>query len=261
MAGPRAAAAPTPASEQQPESLRPPIVAAVMKVEIWSDVVCPWCWIGKRHLEQALAGSPALADVEIVWRSFELDPSAPASRQGDYVTRLAAKYGTDVPAAQQMLDTMTARGAQVGLDFRFDRAQAGNTFDAHRLLHHAATLGRQDALKERLFRATFTQGQQISAVEVLVRAAEEVGLDGPAARAVLASDAYAADVRAEEAEAAALGATGVPFFVVDRRYGVSGAQLPAVLREVLERAHAERAPLRLVAAGDAPGCEGDTCAV
>ncbi len=240
----------------------PEVVAPGMKVEIWSDVVCPWCYIGKRRFEQALAGFPHRDEVEVVWRAFELDPAAPAERTGGYAEHLAAKYGVPVAQAQSMIDTMTATAAEDGLDFSFGTARPGSTFDAHRLLHLAAERGVQDAVKERLLRATFTEGEPIGDAATLVRLVAEAGLDADEARAVLASDRYAAEVRGDEQQARAYGITGVPFFVVDGRYGVAGAQPAEALAQVLAQAWAERSPLQLVGAGtDAPGCEGDTCAV
>ncbi len=233
-----------------------------MKIEIWSDVVCPWCYVGKRRLEQALAAFPHRDEVEVVWRSFELDPQAPSERTGDYAALLAAKYGFSLERGQQMVDTMTATAAQDGLDFRFDRARVGNTFDAHRLLHLAAERRVQDAVKERLMRATFTDGEPVGDVETLVRLGAEAGLDADEARDVLASDRYADEVRADELQARAYGISGVPFFVVDGRYGVSGAQPAAALREVLETAWTESRAVTLVPAGSAaPGCDDDSCAV
>ena len=238
------------------------VVAGGMKVEIWSDVVCPWCYIGKRRFEQALAGFPHSDEVEVVWRSFELDPSAPAERTGGYAEHLAGKYGVPLAQAQSMIDTMTATAAQDGLDFSFQTARPGSTFDAHRLLHLAAERGVQDAVKERLLRATFTEGEPIGDHDTLVRLVSEAGLDADEARAVLASDRYAAEVRGDQQQARAYGITGVPFFVVDGRYGVSGAQPAEALGQVLAQAWAERSPLTMVAAaGHAPGCDGDTCAV
>ena len=233
-----------------------------MRVEIWSDVVCPWCYVGKRRFEQALAAFPHRDEVEVVWRSFELDPSAPAERTEGQALHLAQKYGRTLEQAQEMLDSMTATAAQEGLDFRLDVMRGGNTFDAHRLLHLAAGRGVQDPLKERLMRATFTEGEPVADHETLVRLAAEAGLDAAEARAVLAGDRYADEVRADEREAQRFGISGVPFFVVDRTYGVSGAQPADVLTQVLERAWADRAPVQLVAAGGAaPGCDGDSCAV
>ncbi|CAA9343384.1 MAG: 2-hydroxychromene-2-carboxylate isomerase/DsbA-like thioredoxin domain [uncultured Frankineae bacterium] len=239
----------------------PPSVAPGMKVEIWSDVVCPWCYVGKRRFEQALAGFAHRDEVEVVWRAFELDSTAPAERTGGYAENLAAKYGTDVPRAQQMVDTMTATAAQDGLELRFDRARPGNTFDAHRLLHLAAERGVQDAVKERLLRATFTEGEPIGDAETLVRLVTEAGLDADEAREVLATDRFAAEVRGDQAQARAYGITGVPFFVVDGRYGVSGAQPAQALEQVLAQAWAERAPLQMARTAAGPGCDGDACAV
>ena len=232
-----------------------------VRVEIWSDVVCPWCYIGKRNLDEALAGFAHRDEVEVRWRSFELDPEAPAVREGDYAGRLAAKYGVARPQAQEMIDRMTEAGAHAGVTFRFDLARPGRTFDAHRLLHLAHHHGRQHALEERLFAATFTEGKAIGDTEVLVGLAVDVGLDPDEARAVLAGEDHADDVRADERQAAALGITGVPFFVLDGTYGVSGAQPPEVLREVLERVWDEtHRPRLLVPAGDeAPGCDDGAC--
>lgn len=210
-----------------------------LKVEIWSDIACPWCWVGKRRLEEAIEGFPH--EVEVVWRAFELDPSAPKAHPPgtDYVQRLARKYGTTRQGAQAMIDRMTAVGADNGLDFRFDRARPGNTFDAHRLLHWAGEHGKQDALEERLFLAYMHEGQSVADHEVLVDLADEVGLDPEGAQAVLSSDAHAKDVRTEQAMAAELGVTGVPFFVIGERYAVPGAQPSEVLRGALERAWSE----------------------
>ncbi|SDY28255.1 Predicted dithiol-disulfide isomerase, DsbA family [Modestobacter sp. DSM 44400] len=240
-----------------------------MKVEIWSDVVCPWCHIGKRRFEAALAQFPHREQVEVEWKAFELDPhatSAPAGQPADragYAERLAAKYGSDLAGAQQMIDTMTAQAAAEGLDFRFDRAVRANTVDAHQVIHLAGLRGVQDAVKERLLRAYFTEGEGVGDRDTLVRLAAEVGLDADEVRAVLDEQRYVGAVRADEAEAQALGISGVPFFVVDRRYGVSGAQPAEAFVEVLERAWAERSPLVMAAGGSGDGtvCGPDGCSV
>lgn len=237
-----------------------------MKVEIWSDVVCPWCYIGKRRFESALASFSHRDDVEVVWRSFELDPSAPALRTGDPAQRLAEKYGMSVQQAQANQDRLTQMAAAEGLDFHFDKAQSGNTFDAHRLLHLANQHGVQGQAKERLMRAYFSDGEPIGDTETLVRLIAEVGVPAEEARTTLASDTYAEDVRAEEQEASELGITGVPFFVVDRRYGVSGAQPSDVLLQVLERAWSETHPRLLltpagVGASEDAACTDETCAI
>jgi predicted DsbA family dithiol-disulfide isomerase len=207
-----------------------------MRVEIWSDVVCPWCYVGKRNFETALAGFEHRDEVEVTWRSFELDPSAPAAREGDYPSHLAKKYGMSRAQAQQMIDSMTKTGAGVGLVLDFERARPGNTFDAHRLLHLAADRGVQGALKERLQRATFTEGEPIGDRQALLRLAVEVGLPEAEVAAVLDGDAYADHVRADERLALDLGISAVPFFVIEGRFGVPGAQPPDVLLRALERA-------------------------
>lgn len=231
-----------------------------LQVEIWSDVVCPWCYIGKRRFEAALGRFAHRAEVTLTWRSFELDPAAPPSSKtaGSYVERLAAKYRCTAAEAQQMIDTMTATAASEGLDFRFDLARPGNTFDAHRLLHLAGDHCLQDALKERLDRATFTEGSPSSDHAALRALATEIGLPAGEVDAVLGSDQYAEAVRADEAQAQSYAISGVPFFVLGGRYGVSGAQPQDVLLTALEQAWAEQ-PLATI--GGAPSCDGDSCTV
>ena len=233
-----------------------------MKIDIWSDIVCPWCYIGKRRFEAALALFAHRDEVAVRWHSFQLDPTTPTHPIGGYAERLAVKYGRTVPQAQQSLDDMTAAAAGEGLDFRFDLAAAGNTLDAHRLLHLAAERGVQDALKERLLLAVFTEGAATSEHEVLVELAVEVGLDAAEVRAVLGSDLYATEVAADQEQAQRFGISGVPFFVIDNAYGVSGAQPAEALLEVLDKAWADAHPLTMVtSSGASVSCEGDTCAV
>ncbi len=238
------------------------VVRMSMRVEIWSDVVCPWCYIGKRRFEAALERFAHRSEVELVWRSFELDVAAPpsATEQGTYAERLSAKYGCTVTQAQAMIDNMTATAAEEGLDFRFDLARPGNTFDAHRLLHLALRHGQQDVLKERLDRATFTEGSPTSDHAALRVLAAEVGLPGAEVDAVLNSEQHADAVRADEAQARAYGISGVPFFVIDSKYGISGAQPVATVLQTLEQAWAERGLKTLkTSGGSAPGCQGDSC--
>ena len=237
------------------------VLNRAMKVEIWSDVVCPWCYVGKRRFESALARFEHRDDVEVVWRAFELDPSAPATREGPYGQRLAGKYRVSLTEAQAMIDRMVAAAAGDGVEMRFDIAKPGNTFAAHRLLHLALDRGVQDALAERLFAATFTEGRPVGDVDTLAELAAEAGLEADEARTVLQGDAYTAEVRADERRAAELGISSVPFFVIDGTYGVSGAQPPDVLLGVLEQVWAESHPLTSVVAGPAPGCGDDGCAV
>lgn len=213
-----------------------------MEVEVWSDVACPWCYVGKRHLEEALTGFEGADDVQVTWRSFELDPTAPRVRDQDAVTLLAAKYGRSHEEAEAMVQSMRETGARDGLDLRFDIARSGNTFDAHRLLHLAAAHGIQDAVKERFMRAYQTEGEAIGEPDVLQRLAEDAGLPADEVREVLATERFAEEVRADEAQAVEFGIRGVPFFVVDRRVAVSGAQPPEVLLQLLKQgAEAEAA--------------------
>lgn len=212
-----------------------------LEIEIWSDVVCPWCYVGKRRFEAALARFAQRDEVTVVWRSFELDPSAPPAAEGTSAERLAAKYGMSVEQAQASQAQLTALAAEDGLELRLDRTPHANTFDAHRLIHLAASAGLQDAMKERLMRAHFTESAAVGDVETLVRLAGEVGVDVEQARAVLGSDAYADAVRADEELARSFGINGVPFFVLGRRYGVSGAQPVEALLQALGQAWDERA--------------------
>lgn len=233
-----------------------------MRVEIWSDVVCPWCYVGKRNFEVALSRFEHRDEVEVIWRAFELDPSAPPEREGDYAVHLARKYGMSVDQAGKMIETMTGTGAKAGVTLDFGRARPGNTFDAHRLIHLAGERGVQDAVKERFLRATFTDGEPIGDRAVLLRLAVEAGLPQDEAAGVLESDTYAAEVRAEESLALELGISAVPFFVFDRTFGVPGAQPPDVIRKALERAWEKTAhPPEPDGTAAAPGCEGDACAV
>jgi predicted DsbA family dithiol-disulfide isomerase len=208
-----------------------------VKVEIWSDVVCPWCYIGKRRFESALAQFDQ--PVEVEWKSFELDPDAPV-RRGSTAEHLARKYGLTLDQVATMHERMTALAAAEGLEYHLDETQGGNTFDAHRLLQLAKERGIGREMKERLLRAYFTEREPIGEREVLVRLGEEVGLADAAD--VLDSDGYAAAVRADEDEARLLGISGVPFFVVDRYYAVEGAQPAEVILGALTRAVAPGTP-------------------
>lgn len=212
-----------------------------MKIEIWSDIACPWCYIGKRRFEQALDQFPHRDALDIVWRSFELDPTAPARQTIPTVELLATKYRMSAEKAQTMMDNMTATGAIDGLEFRFDRSISGNTFDAHRLIHFAATVGQRAGMIERLFAAYFTEGEAMGDHDTLVRLARDIGLDANAVRDMLSSTAHAIDVRSDEARAQQFGVTGVPFFAINERYGISGAQPAAAIVEALTKAWKESA--------------------
>jgi len=210
-----------------------------MKIEIWSDVVCPWCYIGKRRLESALDAFDE--EVEVLWRSFQLDPSEPAEAPDDLDEALAAKYGMTVEQAREMMAHMTRTGAEEGLELNFERARRGNTLDAHRLLHFAATRGVQPAMKERLLLAYMTEGRPISHRDELARLAADVGLDGDEVRGMLETDAFLEDVRSDQIRARKMGVSGVPFFLMDGRLAVAGAHPSDVLLQALRRASSEAA--------------------
>jgi predicted DsbA family dithiol-disulfide isomerase len=211
-----------------------------MQVEIWSDVVCPWCYLGKRRFERALASFAHRDDVDVVYRSFELDPWAVPGVTTPTVELLATKYGMSVAQAHDAQQQMERRAAQDGLTFHMDGLRSGNTRDAHRLLQLARVRGRQAELAERLHRAYFTDQVSIFDHASLADLAANVELDRDEVTAVLSSDEYDDEVQADEATARSLGATGVPFFVIDRRYGISGAQPAETIAEVLDRAWADR---------------------
>ena len=209
-----------------------------MQVEIWSDLVCPWCYLGKRRFERALGSFGHRDEVTVVYRSFELDPSAPPGATSPTVERLASKYGMTAQQAGDAQQQMEQRAAQDGLEFRMDGLRSGNTRDAHRLLHLAKAHGVQAELAERLHRAYFTEQESVFDRASLGRLAADVGLDPAEVAAVLDSDQYGAEVTADEQTAQALGATGVPFFVIDRRYGISGAQPGEIITQALDQAWA-----------------------
>ena len=231
-----------------------------MNIEIWSDIACPWCYIGKRRLERALAARADAAEVEILWRSFELDPTAPLSSEQSLDELLSRKYGMSLERARQMQEHMAGVAADEGLAFDFGAVQPGNTFDAHRLLHFARSEGMQDRMKERLLRAYFTDGIRISDPAALASAAADVGLDGEEVRELLASDRYADDVRRDQARAMELGIRGVPFFVFDGQHGVSGAQPPEIFAEVLAQVFQERRERELPPEASAGSrCDDEGC--
>lgn len=195
-----------------------------MLIEVWSDVVCPWCYLGKRRLERALAGFEHAGEVEVVWRSFQLDPSHPKGVRQPVHQMLAAKYGGTIDQARAMSERVKGLAAQEGLAYDFDRAISVNTFDAHRMTQLAKAHGRGAEMHERLLRAHLVEGELVDDADTLVRLGAEVGVPADEARRVLAGDEYADAVEEDIREARTLHVTGVPFFALDRRYGIAGAQ-------------------------------------
>ncbi|WP_030933599.1 DsbA family oxidoreductase [Streptomyces sp. NRRL S-646] len=235
-----------------------------MKVEIWSDIACPWCYVGKARFEKALDAFPHRDQVEVVHRSFELDPSRAKGDVQPVIRMLTKKYGMSEAQAQAGEENLGAQAAAEGLEYRTRDRDHGNTFDMHRLLHFAKEQGKQDELIQNLYKANFAEERSVFSEgdERLVELAVAVGLEADAVRKVLADPtAYADEVRADEREAAELGANGVPFFVLDRKFGVSGAQPAEVFTQALTQAWGERSPLQLIDQGDADACGPDGCAV
>jgi len=212
-----------------------------MQIEVWSDVVCPWCYLGKRRLETALARFPHADRVEVVWRSFQLDPSIPAGRTEATLPALAAKYGASVAQIRAQMGHIEQLAAAEGLDFDLANGVSGNTLLAHQLIHLAAEHGLGAEMKERLLHAHFEERGSVFDVEALVPLAVQVGLAGDEVRAALADGRFLPAVRQDIDTARALGATGVPFFVVDRNYAAAGAQPAQVLLQLLEQAWADSA--------------------
>ncbi len=211
-----------------------------MKIEIWSDIACPFCYIGRRHLELALEELPFRDEVSVQWKSFQLDPTASADGGQRAVDMLASKYGMSLEQARASQAQVSARAREVGLDMRADGGLSTNTRDAHRLLHLATEHGLQSELKAALFQAHFADGVNVGDHTVLSSIATGVGLPEEDVSAVLNSDRFAAEVASDQQEGQSLGVQGVPFFVLGRRYGLSGAQPVEVFREALEQAWQEQ---------------------
>lgn len=206
----------------------------MIKIEVWSDINCPYCYIGKRHLELAKEQSKNPHEIQIEWKSFELDPVSHPEKGSDQLELLAQKYGRDRKWAQEMNEKITAMAMTAGIHFHMDRVIPANSFHAHRLLHLAKEKGVQNELKEKLFNAKFVQGKDIGSKEELLEIALEF-LSETDIKTVLESDMFSAEVRKDEAEAAQLGINGVPFFVVNRQYALSGAQPIEAFKEVFEK--------------------------
>ena len=208
-----------------------------MEIEIWSDVVCPFCYLGKRRLEKALEDFPGRDDVNVTWKSFQLHPGLKAKPGLGLESYLAERKGWSLPQIRANHDRLAQAGAELGLDYRFEKAVIADTFDAHRLLQLAKAEGKEGAMEERLFRAYFPEGKDLGEAKVLAGLAGEAGIDPAKAEAVLADkQTFAEAVRSDIEEAERLGVSGVPFFVFDRRFAVSGAQEAEVFRRALAQA-------------------------
>ena len=242
-----------------------------VKIEIWSDVVCPWCYIGKRRIENALAGFAHADDVEVHWRSYQLDPGAPTEPTESAAAMIARKYGQSPAGAQQMQDRVEAVAAEEGLVYRLSQTLHLNTVDAHRLIHLAHAQGGnelQGRVKEALLEAYFTEARNVADHDVLREVGVSAGLDAARVDEVLGSREFEHEVHADIEQAQAYGASGVPFFVIDQKYGVSGAQPTEVFTQVLEKAWSESHPALemvdsevLATGADGQECGPDGCAI
>lgn len=230
-----------------------------MKVEIWSDFACPFCYIGKTYYERALAQFPQREQIVTQYKSFELDPNASVSQKQPTIESLAEKYGTSVEQAKEMTQGVAGRAEEAGLIFHFDKMMTINSMDAHRIVHYAQSIGKAKELVEALFYAYFTDNKDLSDRQVLIDIAESVQLQ---VKEVLEDEQkYKAQVKADEFEAQQLAVRGVPFFVIDRKYAISGAQPVSVFLETLNKAWSERSGglTHVEAAGDDDNCGPDGC--
>jgi predicted DsbA family dithiol-disulfide isomerase len=213
-----------------------------IKVDIWSDVQCPWCYIGKRKFEAGVAEFDG--DVEVEYHSFELAPDTPVDFAGSPMDYLSERKGIPLDEVEKMLERVTGIAADVGLDYHYEDVHQTNTIKAHELLHFAKSKGRQIDMKERLLKAYFVDGRHVGRVDELADLAAEIGLDRDEAQRALDAGTYIPAVKADVAQAQAYGIQGVPFFVIDGKYGVSGAQDASAFTNMLEQVQSEREEVR-----------------
>ena len=210
-----------------------------MQVEIWSDVMCPFCYIGKRKFEKALAQFPDQENIQVVWKSYQLAPDMVTDTNTDIHQYLADNKGMSVDAAKELNDQVTQMAAEVGLVYNFDQSVVANSFHAHRFTHFAKQYDKQLEAEEKLFQAYFTEGKNIDDYATLVQLGTDIGLDAELLQLALTNGSYADDVRSDVYEAQQIGVRGVPFFVIDRKYAISGAQESVTFQQALEKAYTE----------------------
>ncbi len=238
------------------------IMSDKLKIQIWSDIMCPFCYIGKRRIEGALANFEHSNNVEIEWKSFQLDPNFQSTSNDNMVEHLAAKYGKDASWAQGMLDNMTQNAKDSGLDFHFEKSILANSHNAHRLLHLAKKHQLGNELKEQLLKAYLTDGKNVNDLETLSTLGQLVGLDKNAVEEALHSDAFSNEVKQDIAMAQQIGVQGVPFFVFDNKYAVSGAQTEEIFLDTLKKAWDEGSfvpHVTLINTRDGANCGIDGC--
>ena len=235
-----------------------------MKIEVWSDYVCPFCYIGKRRLEEAIELTGLAQNIDVQFKAYQLDPSTPTISEQSTYERLAEKYQTTVEAAKQMTTSVNQQAQTVGLKFDFDNAKAANTFDAHRLAKWAEAQGKPAEASERLLKAYFIEAQEIGRHEVLLNLIEEIGLDRTQAAEVLSSNAFEKEVKQEIEEGMSLGVQGVPFFVINRKYAISGAQPAEAFAEALRKVAEEEgisSKLQTLGQDNVGICKDDNCEI
>lgn len=233
-----------------------------MKIEIWSDYVCPFCYIGKKQLEKAIEDTGYSGQVELVYKSYQLDPTTPIDSHSTVYESLAKKYGMSLEKAKEMTMGVTERAKEVGLNYDFSNLMEENTLKAHRLVKRAEKQGDVTALVELLLHSHFIEGKRIGQDDVLLEIAEKVGLEREEVAKVLADDVYKNEVEADIQEGLQLGVRGVPFFVLNRKYGISGAQPQEVFEDTLRKVAEEeglRPSLKMAGTGDAGICTDDNC--
>jgi predicted DsbA family dithiol-disulfide isomerase len=233
--------------------------AQKMAVEIWSDVICPFCYIGKRKFERALEQLPNRDLIDVVWRSFQLQPDTQTDPTRNAVQHLAARKGWTLDTTRQAMADVSARAKLEGLTFDYERTVVANTFDAHRLAHYATAAGQGDAMQERLFQAYFVDGQNIADHTVLTALAVDAGLPADDVNRALSSGQFAADVRRDIDQAARFGINAVPFFVFNHRYAVSGAQDSSLFLQALQQSLAEWTNAEVASSPQPPAASGDVC--
>lgn len=233
-----------------------------MKIEIWSDVMCPFCYIGKNNFEQALNKLPFKDEVEVEWKSFQLDPTLAPNKTQDTIQYFKEKKGVAEPQAAQMLGQVTQMGKGAGIDFNFEKTLITNTFSAHKLLHLAKKHNKSNEMEEALFIAHFIDGKNVGDIEVLVDLAESLGIDKEEARQAVTTDQLDYEVNQDIQEARNNGISGVPFFVLNGKYAVSGAQPAEVFENALQQTYKETvSPFKDLSGENGASCDADGCSI
>ncbi|MDI6453515.1 DsbA family oxidoreductase [Peloplasma aerotolerans] len=233
-----------------------------MKIEIWSDFACPFCYIGKKRFDQALSEFKHKNQVEVIYKAYQLNPDAPKVMKKNAYETFAEGHGTTVEQAKQRFEMFTQNAKTVGLTYNYEIIQMTNTFDAHRLAKWANQFGLEDVLTNRLMKAYFTDGLNIANHQSLTNLSKEVGLDEKEALKILATNQYHDQVIAEQQESRQLGVQGVPFFVLNRKYGISGAQQKEYFAQALDQIWQEENPLKVLNEADQnASCDHDECGI